>query len=104
LHADLVTLSACNTSVGPVGSSGVESIVAAFIQAGAGSVVSTLWELEDHSSNTFMKAFYSHLSTLDETNALRQAKLDLLHSGSSPYYWASYEMVGNSQRVIFDSK
>jgi CHAT domain-containing protein len=56
-HADLVTLSACDTGVGPVGVSGVESVVAAFIQAGANSVVSTLWELEDHSSNRLMRRF-----------------------------------------------
>ena len=49
-------LSACDTGVGPVGTSGVESVVTAFIQAGASSVVATLWELEDHSSNRFMKA------------------------------------------------
>jgi CHAT domain-containing protein len=100
LHADLVTLSACDTGVGPVSASGVESVVAAFIQAGARSVVSTLWELEDHSSNKLMKSFYSHLVGVNEAEALRRAKLDLLHAGLSPYYWASYEIVGDSQRPL----
>jgi CHAT domain-containing protein len=27
--------------------------------------------------------------------ALRDAELDLLHAGLAPYYWASYELVGN---------
>ena len=34
LNADLVTLSACDTGVGPVGEEGVENIVNAFIEAG----------------------------------------------------------------------
>jgi hypothetical protein len=36
----LVTLSACNTGVGPVGGSGVANIINAFVEAGADSVVS----------------------------------------------------------------
>ena len=104
LHADLVTLSACDTGVGPVGVSGVESVVAAFVQAGAGSVVETLWELEDHTSNKFMKAFYTHLGQGGKAEALRQAKLDMLHAGLSPYYWASYEIVGDSEGPLFPSK
>ena len=104
LHADLVTLSACDTGVGPVGTSGVESVVTAFIQAGASSVVATLWELEDHSSNRFMKAFYTHLSNSGKAEALRQAKLELLRAGLSPYYWASYEIVGDSEGPLFQSK
>ena len=47
LKAKLVTLSACDTGVGPVGEAGVDNLVNAFIEAGADSVVSTLWELED---------------------------------------------------------
>lgn len=46
LNASLVTLSACDTGVGPVGEEGVADIVNAFIQAGAQSVVSTLWEID----------------------------------------------------------
>ena len=47
LRAKLVTLSACDTGVGPVGEAGVDNLVNAFIEAGADSVVSTLWELDD---------------------------------------------------------
>ena len=45
LNAKLVTLSAWNTGVGPVGEAGVANLVNAFIGAGAESVVSTLWNL-----------------------------------------------------------
>jgi CHAT domain-containing protein len=101
LNADLVTLSACETGVGPVGVSGIESLDAAFIEAGASSVVSTLWDLQDRSGDTFMKAFYKHLKRESKADALRDAKLDLLHAGSGPYYWAGYELVGDPSGTPF---
>jgi CHAT domain-containing protein len=41
LKANLVTLSACDTGVGPVGEEGVANVVNAFVEAGAQTVVST---------------------------------------------------------------
>jgi CHAT domain-containing protein len=102
LNASLVTLSACNTGLGPTGESGVANIVNAFIEAGAQSVVSTLWELEDHASTHFMTVFYDHLSHHEEkAEALRQAKLEMLKSGSPPYFWAGYELVGDPSGSLF---
>lgn len=97
LNASLVTLSACNTGVGPVGEAGVANIGEAFIEAGAQSVVSTLWELADNPSKRFMTGFYDHLShNEDKGNALKHAKLALYESGLAPYYWAGFELVGES--------
>lgn len=104
LNANLVTLSACNTGVGPVGAAGVANLVEAFIQAGAESVVSTLWELEDHFTARLMKTFYDHLAHHEEkAEALRQAQLALQDAGASPYYWASFELVGNPTGTIDNS-
>ena len=61
LNANLVTLSACDTGIGPVGEEGVENIVNAFIDAGAQSVVSTLWEVEDQATAQLMADFYANL-------------------------------------------
>ncbi|HET7058516.1 MAG TPA: CHAT domain-containing protein, partial [Nitrospiraceae bacterium] len=47
LDASLVTLSACDTGLGPIGEEGVGNIVNAFISSGARSVVFTLWAVED---------------------------------------------------------
>lgn len=72
LNASLVTLSACNTGVGPVGAAGVANIGEAFIESGALSVVSTLWELADNPSKRFMTEFYDHLAhNEDKGEALR---------------------------------
>ena len=76
LNAKFVTLSACNTGVGPVGEAGVANLVNAFIEAGAESVVSTLWELEDHSTSRMMTDFYHHVAMHEpEAKALRDAQL-----------------------------
>jgi CHAT domain-containing protein len=101
LNAQLVTLSACDTAVGPIGAAGVESLDMAFIEAGANSVVSTRWALEDNSSDQFMKMFYKRLNKEDKAEALRGAKLDLMKAGAQPYYWAAYELVGDPTGPVF---
>jgi CHAT domain-containing protein len=55
-------------------------VVNAFIEAGADSVVSTLWDLEDESIEHLMKVFYSRLALHQrKVAALRSAQLDLLN-------------------------
>ncbi len=89
LNARMVTLSACNTGVGPVGQTGVANLVNAFIEAGADTVVSTLWELEDHTTEHLMTEFYSQIANHKrKIDALRDAQMELLNQGLPPYYWA----------------
>ena len=100
--ASLVTLSACDTGVGPVGEEGAANIVNAFIEAGAQSVVSTLWELEDHATAQLMTAFYANLSHREgKAEALRQAQLEMLNSGAPPYYWAGFVLDGEPNANLF---
>jgi CHAT domain-containing protein len=102
LNASLVTLSACNTGLGPVGEEGVANIVNAFIEAGAQSVVSTLWEVEDRATAQLMIDFYRHLGHNEgKAESLRRAQLDMLHSGTPPYYWAGFELVGEPSGSLF---
>jgi CHAT domain-containing protein/tetratricopeptide (TPR) repeat protein len=101
LNAKLVTLSACNTGVGPVGEAGIANLVNAFIEAGADSVVSTLWELEDHSTSRMMTDFYRHVAMHEpEAEALRDAQLELIKDKAPPYYWASFQLVGNPDTTL----
>lgn len=96
LNARMVTLSACNTGVGPVGQTGVANLVNAFIEAGADTVVSTLWELEDHTTEHLMTGFYSQIANHKrKIDALRDAQMELLNQGLPPYYWASFQIVGD---------
>ncbi len=102
LNTDLVTLSACDTGVGPVGEEGVANVVNAFIEAGAQSVVSTLWAVEDHSTAQLMIAFYGNLRHgQTKVEALREAQLSSLKSGDPPYFWAGFELDGEPNAALF---
>jgi len=103
LKASLVTLSACDTGVGPVGEEGVANVVNAFVEAGAQTVVSTLWALEDHSTAHLMTVFYEHLGRAEEKGqALREAQLEMIASGDPPYFWAGFEVVGDPTGNLFN--
>lgn len=104
LRASLVTLSACNTGVGPIGEEGVANIVNAFIEAGSQSVVSTLWDLEDHATTHLMTVFYDHLRRHEgKAESLRQAQMEMLNSGAPPYYWAGFVLDGEPSENLFES-
>jgi CHAT domain-containing protein len=101
LKASLVTLSACDTGVGPVGEEGVANIVNSFIEAGAQSVVATLWKLEDHATSQLMISFYGHLARSEgKAEALRKAQLEMLNSGNTPYFWAGFELDGDPSSAL----
>lgn len=109
LRADLVVLSACDTAVGALhGQEGVANLSRAFLLAGAQSVVSTLWSLDDRLSLFLMKRFYEHLSkSRSAAYSLGQAQRDLLHTFGAkavPYYWAGFIIEGVSKRsTVFHS-
>ena len=103
LNARLVTLSACDTAVGRLeGQAGISNLAQSFLFAGARTVVATLWNINDAFTASLMKQFYQGLLTgQDPAKALQKAKLDLMGKfaqGSDPYYWASFVMVGASDR------
>lgn len=110
INADLVTLSACDAGLGRIeGEEGVSSLVEAFLNAGAKSVVASLWPAEDTYTKSLMEAFYRHLA-IGETKreALRQAKLDMLREFGNavpPLYWAGFVLVGDgSAKVEFGGR
>ena len=99
LHTNLVVLSACDTAVGPVeGEEGIATLSRAFLLAGAGSVVSTLWSIDDTFSLYLMKQFYKHIGAHEPAAiALAAAKRDMLRrfgAAAVPYYWAAYTVEG----------
>jgi CHAT domain-containing protein len=102
LNARLVTLSACKTAAGPIYGSGAATIVNAFIEAGAQSVVSTLWDVDDRSGRKLMDSFYRHLADGEgRAEALRDAKLEFVNAGQPPYYWANFQMVGDAIEPLY---
>ena len=102
LHADLVMLSACETGLGEwFDGDGVVSLARAFSFAGARSVVTALWSVNDQSTLDLTDYFYKALSEGKTKNtALAGAKREYLknHPGaaSHPFYWAGFIQSGNS--------
>ena len=99
LNTDLVVLSACDTAVGPVeGEEGISALSRAFLMAGARTVVSTLWSIDDTFSLFLMKQFYKHIAVHEPPSiALVAAKRDMLRkygAAAVPYYWAAYTVEG----------
>lgn len=107
--AELIVLSACETSVGEAAAGeGVMSLSRAFFHAGAASVMSTLWRVNDETSVDIILSFYQALLEGETRSAaLQKAKIDYLntHSGSeiSPYYWSSLVLVGDNDVLRIES-
>jgi CHAT domain-containing protein len=109
LNADLVVLSACETGIGQLSrGEGSISLSHGFAQAGARSLLNTLWRVSDEASAKMMATFYRYLKDgLPKDEALRRAKLDYLQSarGSErhPFYWGAYTITGDISPVSFTS-
>ncbi|WP_299210935.1 CHAT domain-containing protein [uncultured Aquimarina sp.] len=105
-QADLVVLSACNTSLGIVNSGeGVLSLARGFFKSGAKSVIPSLWSTNDKATATITSDFYKNLSEgQTKSAALRTAKLNYLHNNTdaeaSPHYWASLVLIGDSGTLL----
>jgi len=100
LDAELVTLSGCETALGEeMGGEGLMSLTRAFHHAGARSVVASLRRVPDQSTADLMVRFYRYLKEgRSKVDALRQAQLDLIRSGSRsahPFRWAAFSVFGD---------
>lgn len=97
----LVVLSACQTARAQAGrSGGFAGLAGAFLAAGAGGVVGSLWRVGDESTRTLMERFHtSYVQSGDAAGALRQAQLQMLRSTDpvlrSPAAWAGFRYTGS---------
>ncbi|MEM8603691.1 MAG: CHAT domain-containing tetratricopeptide repeat protein [Cyanobacteria bacterium P01_H01_bin.121] len=96
LQALLVVLSACETGEGRITGDGVVGLSRAWLAAGAGSVLVSLWPVADQSTAVLMQQFYRNVQQgLEPDKALRQAMLTLLRGDyPNPYDWAAFTLVG----------
>ena len=102
IGAELVFLSGCETGLGIAGSTlfspgeDYATLSQAFLNAGAQSVVATLWPVADRAAAELAGAFYSSLARLDAAEALANAQRALIavEEYGAPYYWAAYQVAG----------
>src|SRR3989441_5757517 len=103
LRSQLVVLSACRTALGagalgdvPEGDDWV-GLVRAFLYAGAGNVMATLWPVEDRSTAQLVEKFYTDLAAgRPAAEALAEAQRAIMSNPvtSHPFYWAGFTMSG----------
>jgi CHAT domain-containing protein len=96
LPADLVVLSGCATGLNVV-SPGDELIglVRGLLQAGARSLVLSLWDVHDESTKDFMIAFYTSLELgRSKAEAMQAAMIELRERHPHPYHWAPFSLIG----------
>jgi CHAT domain-containing protein/tetratricopeptide (TPR) repeat protein len=126
-NTSIVVLSACETGVVEI--SRIDEHIglpSGFLSAGATTVISSLWMVDDEATSLLMADFYKHLRTgMSPARALTEAQRSLrgfttrdsdavaptaqtrfLHlSGpvpadySHPYYWAAFALFGSSKTI-----
>lgn len=94
---DLLVLSACKTGQGKVTAEGVFGLQRAFKKAGVGTIIMSLWNVDDKVTSEFMVAFYEQLT--DKANnwnrrkVFEQTKEIIRKKHPDPYYWAAFVML-----------
>lgn len=101
LDKDLVVLSTCYSGLGETyWGEGTFSASRAFYEAGAESVIESLWPNNDKSAYLIFSEFYKNLSEGNTkgtslTLAKKQYLEDCLHYMSHPFFWANLRLFGN---------
>jgi hypothetical protein len=114
LDANLVVLSACQTSAGVSGQlarqSGQEEggkslagLVRAFLAANSRAVLATYWQVPaEEEADMLFREFYSRGRSASIAEALRAAQASMISkpSHSHPYFWGAYFVVGDGNKLM----
>lgn len=114
LNANLVFLSACETSTGVSTAAGrlagqedsapsLDGLVRAFLAANARAVVATAWAIPDgKETNDLIAAFYRNgrSAPIADSLALAQRTIITQRAFSHPYFWGAFFVVGDGARPL----
>jgi CHAT domain-containing protein len=96
LPVELVVLSGCATGLNVV-TPGDElmGLVRGLLQAGAQSLILSLWDVHDDSTKEFMVEFYTQLQEgRSQAEAMQSASISLRQHRPHPYHWAPFLLIG----------
>jgi CHAT domain-containing protein len=97
LPVELITLSGCGTGLSEV-AAGDEllGLTRGLLYAGARSVLVTLWDVQDQTTASFMRAFYRGWCLHgDKAFAMSAAMAEIRDQFPHPYYWAPFILIGS---------
>lgn len=95
----LVVLSACETGRGDVSNlgQGVYGLRRAVMVAGAQTLLTSLWKVDDKATKDLMTRYYKNLlSGQGRAEAMRAAALFVRKKRPHPYFWAPFITIGRS--------
>ena len=98
IHAYLVAMSACETGLSKVGvGDEVIGLSRSFIYAGASSLLSSLWKVDDLATAVMIKRFFRYLHQgYPRARALQQAVLFVKNNiNVHPLYWSAFNITGD---------
>lgn len=97
LGGKLVVLSSCRSAAGTVlRGEGVMSLGRAFFQAGARTVVASLWPVRDDETAALFESFYRHLARGETVAAaLQAAQAERRAAGAPASAWAAFVVLGD---------
>ena len=97
-------LSCCHSGRGEIKAEGVVGIARAFIEAGARSVVVSLWAIDDEATLEFMKCFYQHLAGGKRASESLNLAMKCLRESvkfCDIKYWAPFLLIGDDVTLDF---
>lgn len=118
LDANLVVLSACDTSASASGATGrrsgqeesgraLDGLVRAFLAANARAVLATYWQVSvEQESDELFRTFYGRGRAESIGDALKDAQRDLIAQPrySHPYFWGAYFIVGDTSKTMLTNR
>ena len=103
IPTQLVVLSGCETTLGElISGEGLMGLSRAFFEAGAGTVIGSLWKVQDSATAVLFDRFYKYLllDNLSASESLSLAKQYVRYYRRSngvrpwqhPFYWSGFVM------------
>ena len=93
-NTNLLVLSACQTGLGEIGGDGVYGLQRGFKIAGVGTIIMSLWEVDDLTTSLMMQTFYRNLiKGKSKRESFVIAQSEVRKKYDNPKYWAAFIML-----------